>query len=266
MHRGIEIGMRSPWLRFGLAAFLVVTVGLISAQAGPSTLQIGGTNATGLDPVRIDDSSGLVTITDVQGGSKKNPENVSFSTFKLILGIPEPEGSSFTLSKSSIQSVTSTTSGPTSWSFETSTSGVLKPSDNGAKQDVYSQLHLSGPNASNNGTNWFAADQTYNGFTPPTFNLYVFDITAPLGPKGTVSVTFNPSLPNGSYAIAWGTATNGKIYGTPFTEAGLTVGPDGPGPHIAVPAPTSVVLLGFGGLGFGLFVVARSRRRLAYAA
>ncbi len=247
---------RSPaWLKIGFALTLVLTFGMGRVSADPSTLQVGGNSATGTDPVRIDDS-GLVTINEITGSS------VTFSSFQLILGIPEPQAQNFSFSNSSILSVSSTSPGATSWSFENNTNAVMTPSDTGKNQDAYSLLGLPSPNSSNNATNWFGSDQTYNKFTPSTFGLYVFDITANLSAKGTVSVQFS-SLPVGTYAIVLSQGSDGKYYGTPFTEAGLTT-PGGAQPLISTPAPPSAVLLGFGGLGLILILV-RSRQRLALA-
>lgn len=246
-------------LKTGFAVALALTFAMGSASADPSTLQMGGNSATGTDPVRIDDS-GLVDINEIKGAS------VTFSSFQLILGIPNPEGSSFSPATSSITSVngnTNSSSATNGWSYDSSLTATMTSSDNGAGQDAYSLLGLTSPNSSNNGTNWFGAEQTYNSFTPTTISLYVFDITANLAEKGTVAVQFS-SLPVGTYAIVLSTGSDSKSYGTPFTVAGLTTGGGGGGGPGAgsAPAPPSVVLLGFGGLGLA-FILARSRRRLA---
>lgn len=255
MQRRMWSARSSLGLKIGLTLALVLTFGIRTASADPSTLQVGGNSATGTDPVRIDDS-GLVTINEIKGAS------VTFSSFQLILGIPDPQSQNLSLGNSSILSVSSTSPGATSWSFESNTNAVMTPSDTGKNQDAYSLLGLTSPNSSNNATNWFGAEQTYNNFTPSTFGLYVFDITANLSAKGTISIQFS-SLPVGTYAIVLSQGSDGKYFGTPFTEAGLTT-PGGSHPFIQTPAPPSVLLLGFGGFGLVLILV-RSRQRLALA-
>lgn len=259
MHSSIRFDRLLLRFIIGFAVALAFTFGMGSVSADPSTLQIGGSGATGTDPVRIDDS-GLVDINEIKGAT------VTFSSFQLILGIPNPQGSSFSPSTQSITSVnnnTNSSSATNGWSYDSSLSATMTPSDTGKTQDAYSLLSLTSPNSSNNATNWFGADKTYNGFTPDTFSLYVFDITADLAAKGTVAVQFS-SLPVGTYAIVLSTGSDGKSYGTPFTEAGLTTsGGSTPGAG-AVPAPPSVVLLGFGGFGLAI-MFARPRRRLAAA-
>jgi hypothetical protein len=95
----------------------------------------------------------------------------------------------------------------------------------------------------------------------------VFNINSTLAEKQTTSILFSSALPFGTFVLGYGVGNDGKTYGSAFTNTGLTTDASGPVPPNVgvVPAPSSVVLLGFGGLGFALILV-RSRRRMAAVA
>jgi hypothetical protein len=248
-----------------IAVASTLTFGMNPALAG-STLQLGGTGATGTDPVRIDDS-GVVTVLQNSGGAGTLDTGPLSQPWLLILGIPNgPSTNDFFGNTTSSGFTDPITSGNGSlggtnlyggaWNKDTGFAGTMTSTTD----EAYSTVGLSGTNNSNNFVNWAGADSTYDKITVNNFGIYVFEISATLGPKDTVDVLFS-SLPVGTFAIAYG--TDGKhVYDTPFTEAGLTT-PGGVRPHdTATPVPPSVVLFGLGFVGF----LARSRRRLVTAA
>jgi hypothetical protein len=115
--------------------------------------------------------------------------------------------------------------------------------------DIYTLLHISQLVGLNSFANWSSTDLSRLGITVHSFGIYVFALTsgANLGPHGFVNVTFSSPLPAGSYAVAYGLNTNGSIYGTPFSEAGLVV-----------PEPASLALFGLGMIGLAVLVRRRS--------
>ncbi len=120
--------------------------------------------------------------------------------------------------------------------------------------EVYSFLGLGGGNNSESFTNWAQADLAVNHLTATSFGIFVYELTS-TGMTGgrTITATFASSLPLGTFVVAYGTDSQGRVFDTPFTEAGLANG----SPPPAVPEPASLVLL-----GSGIAVVgARLRRR-----
>lgn len=268
-----------------LLAAAVLGFAAADARAGPATLQIGGgTNPTfpGTDPNLIG-SSGILDIQQVSGGVGNLTQ-----PFLLILGIPEKGGatnSNFFGGTNPVTSVT-TTGSPSSgtsvlggtnidgghWNTTTGYAGTF------TSGEAYSKVGLEPPdvtttNQSNNFGNWAGAEYANNNkFSATGFDLYVFQISATLGAKDIVSVTFPTSgagsLPMGTMVIAYGqiTTTNGhhtstKSYATPFTQAGFTQGSSGP--NVATPAPPSIVLMGVGAVCALAFAVRSSRKRIA---
>lgn len=148
---------------------------------------------------------------------------------KLIIGIP----------------TTYADSAP-SINWTNSTSGTATPIDvvpvfNSG--EIYSFLGLSGTaNNSNSFTNWAAADLAVNNLTVTGFNIFYYNIVGSGITGGeTIGVTFASPIPNGTFAVAYGTSGD-SVFSTPFTESGLTV-----------PEPGTVLLLGAGLVGIGFF-------------
>jgi hypothetical protein len=191
--------------------------------------------------------------------------------FLLILGIPNDtsnngNGGTF-FSSNPITSGNGTFASTDyfggTWSTTSPTAGFAGLITTGGDAYVAANLTTDG-GASESFTNWSQWDSSVNGITATNFGIYVFEIDASLDSKASVGVTFS-SLPQGTFVIGYGEDSK-HIYDTPFTESGLTTSGDGPGPFVGTaPAPPSVVLLAFGGLGLAL-IIACSRRRVLLSA
>lgn len=122
----------------------------------------------------------------------------------------------------------------------------------GAGDEAYDIAGFSNPvpNNSNSFTNWSSWEQSVLGITATSFGIYTLAINnSAFDGKDLVDISFN-GLPVGTYAIGYGMGGN-KVYGTPFTEAGLSGG------H-KVPEPSTMALLGLG-LLTALFARRRAR-------
>lgn len=160
----------------------------------------------------------------------------------LILGVPN--GSLSSVPTISLSSGTGAAGGTNVYSgvWNTSTGLVTGSFNTGT---VYDFIGLQGPSGgSESFTNWAAADLAVNNITATGFQVWVYSLTG-TGITGgdTVNVTFGSPIPTGTFAVAYGQDSGGKIYTTPFTEAGL-VGTSPP-----VPEPATFLLLGSGLLG-----------------
>ncbi len=124
--------------------------------------------------------------------------------------------------------------------------GSFTSSFAGTPNDVYKFLSLFGnANGSENWTNWSGADSAINGITATSFGIYVFALTGQnLGPNGLIDIHFGsgPLLSPGTFVIAYGQESgcisNGCVYSTPFTEAGLSAG------KVSAPEEGTFTLLG----------------------
>lgn len=107
--------------------------------------------------------------------------------------------------------------------------------------EIYSFLQLAPPtNSSNNFTNLTAGELAVNGIVATSFGIHVFAIQNDavnagdqiLAPHGLANITFNSgALPVGTFAMAYGFKGNfasgdGRVFSTPFTNAGLTRVPE----------------------------------------
>lgn len=109
-----------------------------------------------------------------------------------------------------------------------------------AGQEAYSVAGFSAPNNSNSFTNWSQWVNDVLGITASNFGIYRYQVnTATFAGKDLIDVALH-NVPQGTFAIAYGTDASGKPYGTPFTEAGLTV---------QVPEPATLALLALGLVG-----------------
>ena len=232
----------------------------------PATLHIGpgaGTFCAITQPSCTTDpnnvgSGHVVSIYQNSGGAKDTVQN----PLLLILGIPNDTTNLFPTNP--ILSDVSYNPYPDGFpgsgvsgssSFATAGTFGLKASvsngffgDMTAGQEVYGFLELDQPaDNSNSFTNWAGTDFSRSHITATNFGIYVFALTFPsssglLGPNGLVNVTFNGTLPTGTYAVAYGQNST-HIFDTPFTEAGY-VNERPPLPPAQVAEPATLVLLG----------------------
>lgn len=241
---------------------LFATLALATATFGqtwddPATLHTGNgagnSCATGSCPVFGGEVNAINGNTFDLYQESNGASNLS-TPFLLILGVPNSTNPNL-FSNSSISSVTSVNAYP-GGTNGTGSAVYQGYAGNMTSGDVYHQSFLplagSGIDASNSFSNWAAWDKQVNGITASGFGIYVFQVTATLGPNGLVNFNFaNGALPLGTFIVGYG--NDGQhVYVNPFTQAGLTTN--------QTPEPASLALLGAGFVGLGTMVRRKSRK------
>ncbi|HKW34314.1 MAG TPA: PEP-CTERM sorting domain-containing protein [Candidatus Acidoferrum sp.] len=201
---------------------------LATADGVPSNLQINGGAG---DPNPISGNSFNVLQND---NSASQINNVI-----LLFSVPNDTSTTPPAWLSTLSS-SSGTIGGAFLAGDLATSPTCKNTVSGT--DVYSCANLSTQNNNSNSlTNFNIAQQHDNGFTAGVYGIYEVTITgANLDAKGSITIT--GAIPFGTFVDAYGVSQSGTDYFTPFTESGL-----------AVPEPSSLVLLGTGLLVLGAF-------------
>jgi hypothetical protein len=188
----------------------------------------------------------------VQGGS---PNNTNFSPMYLILGFVN-ENASFTLPTITGEKVYNNAGTPNGSGIinagapNVTSSTVINPLSSingvpgpgstslplvwtGTPNSAYDALGLSGADASENFTNWVAAEAHLSPaivatqFLLAAYNVSSFTGTSSFTGNGLIDLTFNGTLPAGTMAIGFGCQSancgaNPNPFGNPFTQSGIT--------------------------------------------
>ena len=222
-----------------VVAILAVALFFGSPVWADSTLHIGTGIGTACqagcagDPNLIDGGTNF-DIAQVAGGANK-----SIADLMLVLAVPND---------TTAQTLMVTVNGTTT------VTGVFSGFD--STTDIYTFLGDTSLNNSNSLTNLEGADCTHDSLCSVTgYGVYVFNLNVPIAPGGFVGLSASGGLQLGTFALGLGTQSDKKstLDGTPFTEAGLSTGSNGP---VSTPEPGSLALL-----GVGLFSMAGLLRR-----
>jgi hypothetical protein len=201
-------------------------------------------------------SGNTITILENGNGSPAVEDPVL-----LIIGVPNTAGA-FVPPSVTVNGQTFGLATQDFWggSYPTNGTGVTFNASNGT--DAYAALGLGSAKtgqASESFGNWQTANSQL-GLSTTSYTLYVYALTGTnLSGGKTASVTFNGSLPLGTFIIAYSCSTGSNTQActqqgdnmgaTPFTVAG------------EVPEPTTLALLGTTGL-LGLAGVVRRKFRI----
>ena len=218
-------------LLWTLPAFAVATL-----HIGPGS---GTPCATGGCPVFGDEvnaiGSNQLDIYQQSGGAP------TLTNLLLILGIPNFTGSAPAIASTSIGSGQlggADLFGGTGWDPATGFAGSMT-----SGEEVYGFLGLGAKqNDSNSFTNWAAADEFVDDLIASTFGIYVYTLSGPLGAHQALDVLFASGVPAGTFAVAFG-KDGDRVFGTPFTEAGLETVPTPEAGSMALLASGIVALL-----------------------
>jgi hypothetical protein len=270
----------------GLGRFVKKTV--IGGLSALSLLGLASTNGwaqttTLLDPATLHIGPGQGTTCQVGGcpifGNEVNAFQTQLDIYQQSGGAPSlntpvllifgvPNVGSGALSAGSIGSptlfspFTATTGTALTFSFGTAAFGLNGSGFQGdmtAGQEVYGFLSTKGcadcsaGDNSNSFTNWSAADLAKLGITATEYGIYVYAInTAAFSGNDEISLALS-GIPVGSFAVGFG-ESDGHVFATPFTEAGLETTPPG-----KVPEPGTLLVFGASLLGLAML---RRRRWL----
>jgi hypothetical protein len=239
-------------------AILLLTflgVGLIPAEARAGFLTFTGSSGTDADSpfaasAVFTPGNGFiqVVLSNTQSGNSDSGVAVSGLFFSVANGLPAPTGIS-SLSGTTIdfsnnnQTATVTKGNPSDydWGFAVQNSqfGLINGNDNG----------LTGPGDQPN--------YLIIGPNPDTSNGQ--SLTGPHNPFFDGSITFILTAP--------GVTTNTVLDTTNITNVSFTFGSDSSGTGVMHnPAPPSIILLGIGGLCFGIYLLWSRRRPQTVAA
>ncbi|MBU6995247.1 PEP-CTERM sorting domain-containing protein [Ferrovum myxofaciens] len=227
---------------------LLLSLASTLTNAG-ATLHIGSgygtacaTGATGGCPIYGTEVNNINAVIDIYQNAANAP--ALNSPVYLILGVANTPSASSVIEHSVLNASLINTSGQST--------AVSTAFDNYAgamtSSDVYSFLNLSG-DKSNSFTNWSAAALAVDGIQANNFGIYLFSLYSN-GFAGNDYLNIHTNLlPEGTFAVAYGTDSSGKSYSTAFTNAGMRDTPPRPS---AVPEPMPLVLicLGLFGIAF----------------
>ncbi|WP_297475396.1 hypothetical protein [Ferrovum sp.] len=235
-----------------LLSLLLLSLASTVASAG-STLHIGSgygtTCATGGCPIYGTEVNNINAVFDIYQNSASAP--ALNSPVYLILGVANTASASSAIENSVLgASLIDTTGHSTNVSTAFDKYAGAMSSSN-----VYSFLGLSGANKSNSFTNWSGADLAVDGISAKNFGIYVFSLnTSGFAGNDYLNITTN-LLPEGTFAVAYGTDANGAAYSTAFTNSGMR-------DHLPpkpVPEPMPLVLICLGLFG----IVYATKRKIA---
>jgi hypothetical protein len=213
-----------------LAAVVLLLTGCPAVWAA-STLHIGTGAGTKCAQGCGGDPNNLRTATQADVYQTSGGASTLSQPLLVIIGAPNDShvpAQSFITSALAINSYPTGTITPASVAVATAgTYGLIAPVSGAffgemqPGQEAYSFLGLQGANNSNSFTNWSASDATLAHVTATSYGIYVYAITGDLGSHGLINLALWEQVPKGSFIVAYGEDANGKVFDTPFTEAGV---------------------------------------------